>query len=299
MINRMLRIDLFSLLCYNTPKGGDDVKKSLLLVIIILMAFVFSACKEDLDTGYSYLPQTELYTIQNSGGFHREYKIIYKYDEKGNVIKKTEYTKGFLGIFSVRERQDDIEYTYNENGDISQERIRTEDFCTSLTDGHQIYDDGYNYIYNEKQQLIKKEGIIINPSEHEDAFCGYEYEYDEHGNCIKEYKYFANGTKELEFENTYDSQNQLIKKQEITNFGHSSWIHSETEYTYDVAKKLVYSKTLRYAHYKDEEESYSEVKYYYDEFNRLIKQEATSFDSNGKATDKYVSEYKDFINKEN
>ena len=261
------------------------------------MAFVFSACKEDLDTGYSYLPRTELYTIEKSSGFYREYKNTYKYDDNGNIIKKVEYTKGFLGIYSVRERQYDIEYTYNENGDISQERIRTEDFCTSLTDGHQIYDDGYNYIYNEKQHLIKKE--VINPSDHEDAFCGYEYEYDECGNCIKEYKYYANGTKELEFENIYDSQNQLIKKQEITNFGHSSWIHIETEYTYVVAKKLVYSKTIHPAHYKDEEESYSEVKYYYDEFNRLIKEERTSFNNDGVIENTDIKEYKDFAKRIN
>ena len=273
------------------------MKKLFSIIIIFIMMLSFSSCKEDISKEYTYLPQTELHTNENSSGFHGEYKTIYKYDEKGNVIKQTEYTKGFLGIFNVRERQYDMEYTYNENGDISQELIHIEDFCTSITDGHQIYNEGYDYIYNENQQLIKKE--VINPSDYEDAFCGYEYEYDESGNRIKEYKYYANGTKELEFENIYDSQNQLIKKQYIAHFGHSSRIHSETEYTYDVTKKLVYSKTVSYSHYKDEEDSYSEVKYYYDEFNRLTKQEATSFDSNGKTTNKYVSEYKDFINKEN
>ena len=89
-----------------------------------------------------YIKSFELISNENQGII----RITLKYDEKGNVIKKTEYTKGFLGIFSVRERQYDIEYTYNENGDISQEFIQIEDFCTSITDGHQIYDEGYNYI---------------------------------------------------------------------------------------------------------------------------------------------------------
>lgn len=133
------------------------------------MMLCFSACKEDTSKEYIYLPKTELHTRENSSGFHREYKTIYKYDEKGNVIQKTEYTKGFLGVFNVRERQYDIEYTYNGNGDISQELIHIEDFCTKITDGHQIYDEGYNYIYNEKQQLVKKQ--IINPSDYEDAFA--------------------------------------------------------------------------------------------------------------------------------
>ncbi len=35
----------------------------------------------------------------------------------------------------------------------------------------------------------------------------------------------------------------------------------------------------KYARYEDEENNYSEIKYYFDEFNRLIKQETTSFDS--------------------
>ncbi len=241
------------------------------------------------------MPKTELYTIENSVGFYREYKNTYEYDDNGNIVKKVEYTKS--GIFYVREAQYDTKYTYNKNGDILQELVRIEEFSTNITDGHHIYEEGYNYIYNENQQLIKKE--IINPSDSEDVFCGYEYEYDEQGNRVKEYKYFADGIKELEFENIYDSQNQLIKKQYIANFGNSSWLDNETEYTYDDNQKLVYSKTNRYAHYEDEENSYSEIKYYYDEFNRLIKQEATSFDSNGVTTDKYVSEYKDFIKKEN
>ncbi len=264
------------------------MKKSLLLVIGLLIVFSFSACQEEVEAGGSYLPKTELYS-----GFYEEYKNTYEYDDNGNIIKKTEYTKGFLGIFSVRERQYDIEYTYNENGDISQELIHIEDFCTSLTDGHQIYDEGYNYIYNENQQLIRKE--ITNHSDAEGVLCGYEYEYDEQGNCVKEYTYYTDGRKELEVEKIYDSQNQPIKKRRIANFGDSSWLDSETEYTYDLDKKLIYEKTLHYAHYEDEENSYSQVKYYYDELNRLVKQEATSFDSNGEITNKYVNEYKDFV----
>lgn len=271
------------------------MKKAYTLIVFIVL-LCFSSCKGDMGKEYIYLPQTELQTYKSSGGFCGEYKNTYKYDDNGNIIKKVEYRKGFLGIFSVRERQYDIEYTYNENGDISQERIRTEDFCTYLTDIHQIYNDGYNYIYNEKKHLIKKE--IINPSDYEGALCGYEYEYDECGNCIKEYKYYANGTKELELEYIYDSQNQLIKKQEIANFGNSSWIINETEYTYD-DKKLVYSKTIHPAHYKDEEESYSEVKYYYDEFNRLIKEERTSFNNDGVIENTDIKEYKDFAKRIN
>ena len=270
------------------------MKKISSIILIFIMTFCFSACKENIGEEYTYLPKTELYIIENSSGFHREYKIIYKYDEKGNVIKKTEYTKGFLGFFNVRERQYDIEYTYNKNGDISQELIKEQYY--SFMDGHQVYNDGYNYIYNENQQLIKKENTYINPNDSK-ALCGYEYEYDENGNLENEYTYYSDGTKELEYKYYYDSNNVLMKKRYIANFGVSSWIENETEYTYDDEQKLVYAKTIDYAHYKDEEDTYSESKYYYDEFDRLIKRETTSFDSNGVTRNKYVNEYKDFIKK--
>jgi len=267
------------------------MKKVCTIIIVFIVLLCFSACKDDIGKEYIYLPQTELHTHENSSGFHREYKIIYKYDEKGNVIKKTEYTKGFLGIFNIRERQYDIEYTYNENGDISQELTHIEDFCTGITDGHQIYDEGYNYIYNENLQLIKKE--IINPSDYEDALCGYEYEYDERGNLEKEYKYYADGTKELEYENNYDSKNVLIKKRYMANFGDSSWIGDETDYTYDTDGKLLYTKTVHYEQ-SGEKSHYVEVNYHYDNSNRLIKEEKTSFDNDGAITNTDIKEYKDF-----
>ena len=272
--------------------GGDyDMKKLSSIIIVFIMLLCFSACKDGMDKENAYLPQTEFYTNENSSGFHREYKTIFKYDEKGNVIKKTEYTKSFLGIFNVRENQYDITYTYNENGDISKELIHIEDFCTGITDGHQSYDEGYNYIYNEKQQLIKKE--IINPSNKvilADAFCGYEYEYDEFGNCLREYRCFVNGTKELEFENTYDTQNKLIKRQEISNFT----IWNETEYIYDNNGKLVHTKTVYYES-TGKKSHYLEAKYYYDKFGRLIKEEETIFEDDGEVSQTNVKEYKDFV----
>ena len=270
------------------------MKKFFSIILVCVMTLCFSACKDDIGKEYTNLPQTELHTHENSSGFYGEYKTIYKYDEKGNVIKKTEYTKGFLGFFNVRERQYDIEYTYNENDDISQELIHIEDFCTNITDGHQIYNKGYNYIYNEKEQLIKKEIINLNPSDYEDAFCGYEYEYDEGGNLVKEYKYYADGTKELEYENNYDSKNILIKKSYMANFDDSSWIGDETEYTYDTDGELLYIKTVYYEQ-SGEKSHYVEANYYYDNFNRLIKEEKTSFDNDGIIKNTDIKEYKDFV----
>ena len=80
-------------------QGGDGMKRLFSIIIVFIMMLCFSACKDDTSKEYIYLPKTELYTRENSNGFHGEYKTIYKYDEKGNVIKKTEYTKGLFGIF--------------------------------------------------------------------------------------------------------------------------------------------------------------------------------------------------------
>lgn len=266
------------------------MKKLFLVSIAFLMISCLSACNESGDAEYTYLPKTELHTYNASSGFYREYKTTYKYDDNYNIIKKTEYTK--KGIFNTRERRNDTKYTYYENGDISQEFIRIEDFCTSITDGHHIYEQGYNYIYNENQQLIKKEDI--NPPSFDDDSCGYEYEYDENSNLVKEYKYFSDGSKELEFEYIYDSKNILIEKLHIANSFDSPYIWDRTEYTYDNDGKLTYLKTVHYE-LSGEESHYDEVDFYYDKLNRLVKEEKTSFDNNGKIESKEVKEYKDFI----
>ncbi len=270
------------------------MKKLLYLVIVSLMILCFSACKdgivnENSDIKYTYLPKTELHTHQNSSGFYREYKNTYKYDSYGNIIKKVKYTKG---TFYVRETQYDIEYNYNDNGDITKELIRIEEFSTSLTDGHHIYKEGYNYFYNESQQLIKKENI--NPSVFVGEFCGYTYEYDENGNRVKEYRCFSDDTKELEFECEYDLQNKLVKKQYIANSPNLSYVANETDYTYDDGGRLVYSKTTHYDHL-GEKSHYIVVEYHYDQLDRLVKEEKTSFDNDGKIKNKDVRKYKNFI----
>ncbi len=40
----MLRIDLLPLLCYNTPKVGDYIKRICLLILSVVLILSFSAC---------------------------------------------------------------------------------------------------------------------------------------------------------------------------------------------------------------------------------------------------------------
>ena len=80
----------------------------------------------------------------------------------------------------------------------------------------------------------------------------------------------------------------------MANFGDSSWIGDETEYTYDTDGKLLYIKTVYYEQ-SGEKSHYVEVNCYYDNFNRLIKEEKTSFDNDGIIKNTDIKEYKDFV----
>ena len=111
---------------------------------------------------YIFLPETELRTIQDADGFHRDYKYKYEYDSYGNIVKEEQYTKG---LFYSRDYCFDTTYTYDENGRIIKELVREEHFSTAVTDEHYVSEEGYNYFYNESGQLIKKDYIYITTVE--------------------------------------------------------------------------------------------------------------------------------------
>ncbi len=269
------------------------MKKVFAVFLVVFVIFTtLTACKgiakkeNNADGEYIYLPKLKWHSRENSGGFYREYIYKYKYDDYGNVIKETEYTDN--KIFDIRERMYDTTYSYNENGQILKEFVRTEDFCTSITDGHQIYEDTYGYIYNEKQQLIKKE--IMYQADVEGAFYGNEYEYDEKGNLAKETEYIADGEIGCEYDYTYDSQNKLIKKVKTFYFLGKACPYEATDFTYNQKGQISYYKRLFYDNH-----SYDEVYCSYDELNRLVREETTRYDSGGNITDKFISKYKNFM----
>lgn len=263
----------------------------ILSLSILVSLFGCSEKSLDLYTEYIYLPETEILTHRNSGGFHREYKYTYKYDSYGNIIKEEQYTKG---LFFSRDYCIDKTYTYDKNANITKELIREEQFRTNITDSHSVSEEGYNYFYNEESQLIKKDYIYISTVKND--FCGYKYEYDEQGNCIKEIKYYSGGTEEINSEQIYDLKGKLSKKSCISHLKELNlhYISEETEYNYDENGNLTYSKTI-FNEPSGEMSHYKECKYHYDKQARLVKEESSIIEKDGKVSSEDIREYKKFV----
>ncbi len=267
------------------------IKRCFILVLSLIMLCVCLGCGDktsNTNNEYIFLPKTELHTLQDIGGFRGDYKYTYQYDSYGNIVKEEQYTKD---LFFVRDLCIDTTYTYDENKKILKELIREEHFSTNVTDEHFVSQEGYNYFYNESGQLVKKDYIYISVVENE--FCGYKYEYDTHGNCTKEIKYFSDGTEKVNFECVYDSNNNLIKKSYMSNLYDLHYTSEETVYSYDDNGRLIYSKTT-YNEPTSKISHYVEFKYYYDELNRLVKEESSTFQDGEKSREE-IRKYKDFV----
>jgi len=265
-------------------------KKVFLIILSFIMLSGLFGCSPknlDSDSGYKYLPKTEIYTIKDSGGFQGEYKNTYKYDSYGNIIKEQCYTKE---LFYERDSCFDTTYTFDEDGKVLKEYIKEEHFSTNFTDEHYTREKEYEYLYNEKGQLIKKD----NNSD------GFKYEYDDRDNCIKKTEYYSHGTAEEDINHEYiyeyDLENKLIKMKKMINMSEFNlyYIGFETDYTYDDSGKLIHDKTTSYNE-RGEATSNSECTYYYDELNRLVREETVSYDTYGLKDREEVREYKDFV----
>ncbi len=265
------------------------IKKFILILVSFVVLLGIFGCNKvsDSDSEYIYLPEIELRTSSNPSGFKGIYKDTYKYDSHGNVIKKQCYTKD---LFYERDSCIDTTYTYDEDGKILKEHVKEEHFSTNLTDEHYTREKEYEYFYNEKGQLIKKD--------HNSD--GFKYEYDDRGNCVKKTEYHSHGNAEEDINHeyiyAYDSENNLIKMKEMVNMSELNlyYVGFETDYIYDVSGKLLLNKTTSYNE-RGETIGNSECSYYYDDLNRLIKEEYISYDDYGLESRKEIKEYKDFV----
>ncbi|GFS03619.1 hypothetical protein ElyMa_001154700 [Elysia marginata] len=97
-----------------------------------------------------------------------------------------------------------------------------------------------NMEYDEFGRVIRKKRIKKNGEDGSDSEV--EYEYDEHGNLIKEKKKGKGGKKD-EYEYVYDAQGRLIKK--IRKGKADDDEGSEYEYTYDKDGNLVEAKKTK------------------------------------------------------
>lgn len=260
-------------------------KKLLSVALILFLAVSLFGCHSNAEPKteerYIYLPTVAIEDCRNSGG--HLYKLKYEYDSYGNIVKTEKFIKN---LFYLRDVCIDVEYTYDENGNVLQEISQREDFCTMVTDGHMITKNGYTYTY-ENGNLIKKEKIPEKSSYIGDL--SYRYEYDENGKCITVYT-ISDGVEEKTLSKKYDSNNRIIQKTEYNWFNGHNISVDKSEYTYDNQGRLAnIEKTFN----ATEETSYSfKTEFFYDENGRLIKKTQKE---NGSASEDKIVEYKRFV----
>ena len=261
----------------------------LTLIFLLIVIFCFVGCNEveDLDLQsekYIYLPKTENVSIDRTSGSSDDFKIEFEYDSHGNVVKEEKLVGS---IFSSYGHSLNTEFTYNELFQPVKEVVIEE--YSSFADGETKSGHGYEYIYNEKNQLVK---IVIINIYGQSIFKEFLYEYDDNENCIKEIVVYANDKTENEITRTYeyDSNNKLVKL---------IGVDYEINYTYDSDGRLISSKRTDYEpNYSSNPgavSGYSINDYQYDSKNRLIKMSIKYFNSDDSVQMEKVSEYSDFV----
>lgn len=288
------------------------------LITLIMLCFslsvLFSCSGENAEEGYIYLPKTVIISEQQKSGFHREQKIKYKYDDYGNVVKEEMFTRQ---LFFVRDSCFDSFFTYDKAGNILTESRKEEYFTTNITDEHSISNYEYEYIYNEGR-LIQKNRAYPSDYTVRDFldFRGYDYEYDEYGNVVKELsvmtgnipgttveyiytideKLLENGKKSVVLPKEYNAPNQLVSMKRVK---HSyTWDKPSVEeysYQYDENGRVVYSRETAYDFSTQEVRCYFDNYYTYDKTGRLIKTEHYSVTTAGESFLTKVSKYKNFV----
>lgn len=111
-----------------------------------------------------YLPKEKIMLYYKNGNITEERKIVYGYDREHNLLIETDYSTYFNGCTSEFK----IEYVYDENNRII-ERISSgidvfgnditadvDEYIYNDNGMYYINDDGLEYHYNERGQLIKE-----------------------------------------------------------------------------------------------------------------------------------------------
>ncbi len=254
------------------------MKKLFILLLTIVIAFGLFSCNNNKSDSveYVYLPQTEVKEVRESHGFQQDYKYTYKYDSYGNVVKEQLFTKNPRGWLFSRDERIDTTYTYDDSGKILKELIRKEYFSTALTDSHSIYEQGFDYFYDENGRLSRKD--YIQESGHSYTYDGFKYKYDDNGNLVKEIQYSADGTQRTQTWYKYDSDNVLIEH------GGRQYV----EHSYDDYGNLTYRS------FRDTDGGYGATAYTYDKKNRLIKEVFVRYGPEGEKIEEITIEYSNF-----
>lgn len=192
--------------------------------------------------------------VRNSKG--SESRSDYFYDEHNNLIR-------LVNTSLLEENPDiadiaviDISYKYNGDGTIAEKTtVGGNPFGTVKTQ---------KFIYGKNKKVC-----IEHKFENNRPAGGFSYEYDSHGNLIK--KLFLYDGKIVatacEYEYIYDESGRISCKKETVNVD-ENYICCQIWYEYDGNGNIAYEKSLKC------DADFPEChKYFYDEDNRLIKNE--------------------------
>lgn len=140
--------------------------------------------------------QTEFFSVTSDRGKGTVYTDSYKYDDKGNILKKTS-----VNSYKKYEK-DEYTYTYDDAGNMLTETYKRYSKKEILSES------SYKYEYDSSGNLIREESSFSD----ERADKVITYEYDNRGNLIKEETISGNGSTPNVITYEYDAQNRKIRE---------------------------------------------------------------------------------------
>lgn len=267
--------------------------KRLLTLLLALLTVLLCACGSNSNDNETQLRETKSDETEH-GETRMETEPVYL------LAKETVFRNGYE--YSVKE------YEYDEQGNLCssinwvpeahmyfKEMFNTEGKCIEYSTYHLISDpegllsDQVLYTYNEDGTLCKQEyrQRTVGWSESEGERLGewsvyiteYDHRYD--NGILAESKGYANG--ELVLHIKYDKNSRTLMQYK----GGELYLLEVNEY---IPNSQEYQKTHR-EYYLDEGIVLSELQYFYDSNEKLIRMVENQSDSGGTIFDEYVTEY--------
>lgn len=202
---------------------------------------------------------TDEYVYDENGVLLREGTLVYEYDDKGNVIKKTRYMDPELTqIYYYNE------YTYDDNGNM----LSDIPYNINFIDYKPVKSEYETFEYDENNRLSMRYrywGELVVAAD--TITFSYSYTYDEDGKLIRMNTYYE-GDPSFDSGYTlyiYDENGLLTKEEEHNSAGN---LLTEYNYSYDERGNLLLKEGY-YCEFGDAE-LFEKYAYAYDDNNNMI-----------------------------
>ncbi len=213
--------------------------------------------KHYFETDENSVYDTDECIYDDNGILLREGTLVYEYDEKGNVIKKTRYMDPELTqIYYYNE------YTYDDNGNM----LSDVPYNISFIDNKPVKSEYEKFEYNEKNQLTMRyrywgELVVARDT----VIYSYSYTYDENDKLLRMNVLYDNSFDSGYTLYIYDENELLIREEERDS---RDELINEYKYSYDERGNVTLKEGFYYE--SDEGELFEKYVYKYDDNNNLI-----------------------------